>query len=68
MSAEALHLSVNLLDRYLSKAWVKRSELQLAGAAALLIACKYMNLKFYTQLYSSRSKIAIFTTFTFILF
>ena len=41
MSAEALHLSVNLLDRYLSKAWVKRSELQLAGSAALLIACKY---------------------------
>ena len=36
-----LYLIVNIVDRYLSKATVKRSELQLVGVTALFIASKY---------------------------
>ena len=38
---ETLHLNVNIVDRYLSKATVTRSELQLVGVTALFIASKY---------------------------
>lgn len=36
-----LYLNVSIVDRYLSKATVKRSELQLVGVTALFIASKY---------------------------
>jgi len=36
-----LWLSVNILDRFLSKSQVMRSKLQLVGVTALLIACKF---------------------------
>lgn len=38
---ETLFLTINLLDRYLSKKTILRSKLQLLGVSALLIACKY---------------------------
>ena len=38
---ESLYLTVNLIDRYLEKAQVHRSKLQLVGVTAMLIACKY---------------------------
>ncbi|KAL7389919.1 hypothetical protein ABVT39_011847 [Epinephelus coioides] len=42
LRTETLHLAVNYLDRFLSSiAYLKRSKLQLAGTAALLIASKY---------------------------
>ena len=37
---ETLYQTVFIIDAYLSKAFVKRSRLQLVGIAALLIACK----------------------------
>lgn len=36
-----LWLCINILDRYLSKAQVARTKLQLVGVTALLIACKF---------------------------
>lgn len=41
LHAETLYLTVNLLDRFLSKMSVLRGKLQLVGAAALLVATKY---------------------------
>ncbi|CAN8246967.1 unnamed protein product [Cochlearia groenlandica] len=38
---ETLHLTINLVDRFLSLAMVPRRELQLLGVSAMLIACKY---------------------------
>ena len=38
---ETLYLTVNILDRYLSRVRVDRHRLQLVGATALLIASKY---------------------------
>lgn len=38
---ETLFMTVNLIDRYLSKAKVSRNKLQLVGVSSLLIACKY---------------------------
>jgi hypothetical protein len=38
---ETLFLSVNILDRYLSRKLIKRNKLQLLGVVCLLIACKY---------------------------
>jgi hypothetical protein len=38
---ESLYLTVNLIDRYLSKEQVNRQKLQLVGVTAMLIACKY---------------------------
>jgi hypothetical protein len=38
---ETLYLTVSIFDRYLSKSSVKRQDLQLVGATALLIASKY---------------------------
>lgn len=38
---ETLYLTVYLLDRYLAQADVKRSELQLVGVTAMLLASKY---------------------------
>jgi len=38
---ETLYLCVNLIDRYCHLVDIKRSELQLVGVTALLIACKY---------------------------
>ena len=40
-SPETLYLTVNLLDRYLALAKVKRGKLQLVGIASLLLASKY---------------------------
>ena len=38
---ETLFLTVNLIDRFLSKKAVLRKKLQLVGLVALLLACKY---------------------------
>ncbi|GLT58722.1 hypothetical protein SLA2020_315920 [Shorea laevis] len=38
---ETLYLTINIVDRYLSKKVVSRRELQLVGIGAMLIACKY---------------------------
>ncbi|KAF3500157.1 hypothetical protein F2Q69_00040468 [Brassica cretica] len=38
---ETLFLTVNLIDRFLSKKSVMRKKLQLVGLVALLLACKY---------------------------
>lgn len=38
---ETLFLTVNLIDRYLSKRSISRTKLQLVGVTAMLIACKY---------------------------
>lgn len=41
LNPETLFITVNLIDRYLSKAVVKRQILQLVGVTAMLIASKY---------------------------
>ena len=38
---ETLYVTVNLVDRYCEKVEVPRSEYQLLGVTAMLIACKY---------------------------
>jgi len=37
---ETLFLTINSIDRYLSKVDVHRSKLQLVGVSSMLIACK----------------------------
>ena len=41
LQQETLYLAVNLIDRYLEKATVARSKLQLVGATCMFIAAKY---------------------------
>ncbi|KAH0923224.1 hypothetical protein HID58_023242 [Brassica napus] len=41
LMSETLFLTVNLIDRFLSKKAVLRKKLQLVGLVALLLACKY---------------------------
>ena len=41
LKPETLFLTVNIIDRFLSKAWIKREQFQLLGVAALMIACKF---------------------------
>ena len=41
LSPEALYLTINLIDRFLSVKIVPRRELQLLGMSAMLIATKY---------------------------
>ncbi|XP_075635773.1 G2/mitotic-specific cyclin S13-7-like isoform X1 [Castanea sativa] len=38
---ETLYLTINIVDRYLSRTFVSRRELQLVGISSMLIACKY---------------------------
>ncbi|XP_028805321.1 G2/mitotic-specific cyclin S13-7 [Neltuma alba] len=38
---ETLHLTINIVDRFLSLKAVSRKELQLVGISSMLIACKY---------------------------
>ena len=38
---ETLYITVNLVDRYLSKIKIEKEEVQLVGVAALMIATKY---------------------------
>ena len=38
---ETLFLTVNIIDRYLSKVNIHRNKLQLIGIVALMIACKF---------------------------
>jgi len=38
---EALYLAVNVVDRYLSRRTVARTQLQLVGVCAMYIACKF---------------------------
>lgn len=38
---ETLYLTINIVDRYLSKKIVSRRELQLVGMSSMLLACKY---------------------------
>ena len=42
---ETLHLAVNLVDRYLCCRTAQCDELQLVGVTALLVACKYEEIK-----------------------
>lgn len=42
---ETLHLTVNLIDRYLSKQTVMRKRLQLIGVVALMIASKFEDIR-----------------------
>jgi hypothetical protein len=41
LELETLYLTINIIDRYLAKAEVKKLKLQLVGVTALLIASKY---------------------------
>merc|ERR1719182_1217261 len=41
LRSETLHLTVNLIDRYLTKVQVTRKRLQLVGVVAMFIASKY---------------------------
>ena len=41
LQPETLHLTVNLLDSYLSGCRVEKRQLQLVGTACLLVAAKY---------------------------
>lgn len=41
MRLETLYLTVNLIDRYLSKVQIKRTRLQLVGVVAMFIASKF---------------------------
>jgi G2/mitotic-specific cyclin-B, other len=41
LAEETLHLTVDILDRYLDKTPISRNKLQLVGVAAMLIASKY---------------------------
>ncbi len=38
---ETLYITINLVDRYLSKIKIEKEEVQLVGVAALMIATKY---------------------------
>ena len=38
---ETLYITINLIDRYLSKIKIEKEEVQLVGVAALMIATKY---------------------------
>ncbi|XP_054799218.1 G2/mitotic-specific cyclin S13-7-like isoform X1 [Prosopis cineraria] len=38
---ETLHLTINIVDRFLSMKVVSRKELQLVGISSMLLACKY---------------------------
>jgi hypothetical protein len=38
---ESLYLSINIIDRFLSRKCVPRNRLQLLGVTSLIIACKY---------------------------
>ena len=41
LQPETLYITVNLIDRYCQKKRVPRSEYQLLGVGAMLVACKY---------------------------
>lgn len=41
LNHETLYLAVKIVDTYLGKELVSKDALQLLGAAALLIACKF---------------------------
>jgi G2/mitotic-specific cyclin-B, other len=41
LRSETLFITINLVDRYCSQCEVSRSEYQLLGVSAMLIACKY---------------------------
>jgi len=41
LRSETLFLTVNIIDKYLTKATVSRQNLQLLGVTAMFIACKY---------------------------
>ena len=41
LTPETLFLTVNLIDRYISRREILRTQLQLVGVASLFIACKY---------------------------
>lgn len=38
---KTLYLTINIVDRYLTRTFVSRRELQLVGISSMLIACKY---------------------------
>lgn len=44
MRPQTLYMAINIIDRYLSKARVKRDELQLVGIAAMSLAAKFEEL------------------------
>ena len=53
---QTLYLTVNIIDRYLSKNDTHRSKLQLVGIAAMFIACKY------EEIYPPKAKDFVYIT------
>ena len=45
LNRETLYLTINLLDRYLSKEIVSYKKIQLVGLASMMIACKYQEIQ-----------------------
>ena len=41
LTKETLYITVNIIDKYLSKVQIQRNKLQLVGITAMFIACKY---------------------------
>ena len=41
LTKETLYITVNIIDKYLSKVQIQRNRLQLVGITAMFIACKY---------------------------
>lgn len=56
LCSETLFLTVNLIDRYLERAQVERTQLQLVGVSAMLVACKY------EEIYSPEIKDFVYIT------
>ena len=58
LNHETLYLAVKIVDLYLNKVLVAKESLQLIGAAALFISCKYdVNVLFYFHLYIEKNEI-----------
>ena len=41
LEANTLYITINIVDRFLSKVRISRKQLQLIGVASMLIACKF---------------------------
>lgn len=56
---ETLYLTINVLDRYLSKKTASVRELQLVGIGSMLIACKYEEIYAPLVEYSSQTMLKL---------
>lgn len=66
LNHETLYLAVKIVDTYLGKELVSKDALQLLGAAALLIACKF-DVSFYLGSFEMSFNIFLFH-FDFVIF